>query len=112
MFSHKPCLPANCPYISGTPMLVPVTGSMYVRGETTQVETLLVDVGTGYFIEKSVDEAKAFLTRKMALIESQAQNVQAAAQFKQNNLGQTVDVMNRKIVEMRSGGGSSSGGGT
>ena len=36
-------------------------------------------VCAGYFIEKSVEEAHAFLTRKMALIESQAQNVQAAA---------------------------------
>ena len=45
------------------------------------------------------------------LIESQAQNVQSAAQFKNQNLSQTVDVMNRKIVEMRSGGGSGGGGG-
>lgn len=48
----------------------------------------------------------------MALIESQAQNVQAAAQHKQQNLQGTVDVMNRKIMEMRSGGGGSGGGGT
>jgi hypothetical protein len=40
-------------------MLVPVTGSMYVRGETAQMQTLLVDVGTGYLIEKSPDEAQA-----------------------------------------------------
>ena len=77
-----------------------------------ELDTVLVDVGTGYFIEKSIDEAQAFLTRKLGLIESQAQNVQGAAQFKNQNLSQTVDVMNRKIVEMRSGGGSSSGGGT
>ena len=65
----------------------------------------------GYFIEKGVEEAQAFLTRKMALIESQAQNVQSAAQFKNQNLSQTVDVMNRKIMEMRSGGGGGSSGG-
>ena len=63
----------------------------------------------GYFIEKSVDEAQAFLSRKMGLIESQAQNVQSAAQFKQQNLQGTVDVMNKKIMEMRGGGGSSGG---
>ena len=95
----------------GTPMLVPITSSLYVPGETTQLDTVLVDVGTGYFIEKGVEEAQAFLTRKMALIESQAQNVQSAAQFKNQNLSQTVDVMNRKIMEARGGGGSSGGGG-
>ena len=67
-------------------MLVPVTGSMYVRGETTPLDSLLVDVGTGYLIEKSFDEAKAFLDRKMALIDSQAVNVQKTAQIKQSNL--------------------------
>ena len=65
----------------------------------------------GYFIEKTVDEARAFLERKMALIENQAQNVQAAAQYKRQNLQGTVDVMNRKIMEMRGGAGSSSDGG-
>ena len=37
--------------------------------------------------------------------------MQAAAQHKRQNLQGTVDVMNRKIMEMRSGGGSSSEGG-
>ena len=95
----------------GTPMLVPITSSLYVPGETTNLDNVLVDVGTGYFIEKSVEQALAFLERKMALIENQAQNVQAAAQYKRQNLQGTVDVMNRKIMEMRSGGGSSSDGG-
>jgi len=96
----------------GTPMLVPMTSSLYVPGETTALDTVIVDVGTGYFIEKSVEEAKAFLDRKMALIESQAQNVQGAAQFKRNNLQQTVEVMNRKVMEMRGGGSGSQDGGT
>lgn len=65
----------------------------------------------GYFIEKSIEQAQEFLTRKMALIENQAQNVQGAAQFKQQNLQGTVDVMNQKIMQMRSGAGSSSAGG-
>ena len=73
----------------GTPMLVPITSSLYVPGDTAELDSILVDVGTGYFIEKSIDEAHAFLTRKMALIEAQAQNVQSAAQFKNQNLQQT-----------------------
>ena len=88
----------------GTPMLVPITSSFYVPGETTDLDTVLVDVGTGYFVEKSLPEALAFLDRKMALIESQAQNVQYAAQHKQQNLSQTVDVMNQKVMAMRGGG--------
>lgn len=97
----------------GTPMLVPLTTSLYVPGETAPLDTVLVDVGTGYYIEKSLKQASAFLDRKMALIEQQAANVQSAAQFKHKNLSQTVDVMNRKVLEMRGAMASgSSGGGT
>merc|ERR1711871_1307562 len=60
----------------GTEMPVPMTSSLYVPGVTAKLDSVLVDVGTGYFIEKSVEEAEAFLGRKMALIDSQATNVQ------------------------------------
>jgi hypothetical protein len=32
-------------------MLVPLTQSLYVPGELASTETVLVDVGTGYFVE-------------------------------------------------------------
>jgi hypothetical protein len=35
-------------------MLVPITSSLYVPGETSALQSCLVDVGTGYYIEKSV----------------------------------------------------------
>ena len=66
----------------GTRMLVPITSSLYVPGETTQLSNVLIDVGTGYYIEKSVDEAQAFLDRKIAMIKAQAGNVQQVASMK------------------------------
>lgn len=94
-------------------MLVPLTTSLYVPGETAPLDTVLVDVGTGYYIEKSLKQASAFLDRKMALIEQQAANVQSAAQFKHKNLSQTVEVMNRKLMEAHGAmAAGSSGGGT
>lgn len=33
-------------------MLVPLTNSLYVRGELSDTETVMVDVGTGFLIEK------------------------------------------------------------
>ena len=35
-------------------MLVPITSSLYVPGETSALQSCMVDVGTGYYIEKSV----------------------------------------------------------
>ena len=79
-------------------MLVPLTQSLYVPGELGDPDQLLVELGTGYYIEKSVDEAQAFLDRKIAMIKAQAGNVQQVASMKQQNLQGTVNVMNQKVM--------------
>lgn len=33
-------------------MLVPLTGSLYVPGKLCDVENVMVDVGTGYYVQK------------------------------------------------------------
>merc|ERR1712129_423230 len=83
----------------GTPMLVPITSSLYVPGETAPLDTVLIDVGTGYYIEKSGTEAQAFLDRKIHLITGQAIKVAQAMQIKQEGLQGTVQAMNSKITQ-------------
>ena len=82
-------------------MLVPITGSLYVPGATTELDSVLVDVGTGYYIEKSLTEAGAFLDRKIELIKQQAGNVQQAMGSKQQHLQQTTQVINQKIMDAK-----------
>tara|TARA_B110001452_G_scaffold194785_1_gene164791 strand:- start:1122 stop:1430 length:309 start_codon:yes stop_codon:yes gene_type:complete len=84
-------------------MLVPVTSSLYVPGETTKLDTVLVDVGTGYYLEKSLPEAQAFLDRKIHLIMGQAGKVGQALQIKQQGLQSTVQAMNAKIMAFKRG---------
>lgn len=36
-------------------VLVPLTNSLYVRGELTNTETVLVDIGTGFLVEKVIE---------------------------------------------------------
>ncbi|XP_060776290.1 prefoldin subunit 5 isoform X2 [Neoarius graeffei] len=43
----------------GKELLVPLTSSMYVPGTLNDVEHVLINVGTGYFVEKNV-ELKTF----------------------------------------------------
>ena len=82
-------------------MLVPITSSLYVPGETRTLDTVLIDVGTGYYIEKSGPEAQAFLDRKIHLITGQAMKVAQAMQIKQEGLQGTVQAMNGKIMAMK-----------
>lgn len=37
---------------TGTPLLVPLTPSLYVPGQLASNSTVLVDIGTGFFVEK------------------------------------------------------------
>ncbi|KKK26073.1 prefoldin subunit 5 [Aspergillus ochraceoroseus] len=52
-------------------ILVPLTSSLYVRGKLADRETVLVDVGTGYFVEK-VKELEANLTDLEKLVQTKS----------------------------------------
>ncbi|XP_066338073.1 prefoldin subunit 5-like [Miscanthus floridulus] len=54
----------------GKKMLVPLTASLYVPGSLDDAETVLVDVGTGYFIEKTMAQGKEYCERKINLLKS------------------------------------------
>ena len=37
---------------TGTPILVPLTPSLYVPGKLASTDVVLVDIGTGFYVEK------------------------------------------------------------
>ncbi|OAY74662.1 probable prefoldin subunit 5 [Ananas comosus] len=54
----------------GKKLLVPLTASLYVPGTLDDADKVLVDVGTGYFIEKTMAEGKDYCERKINLLKS------------------------------------------
>jgi prefoldin alpha subunit len=59
-------------------LLVPLTSSLYVPGKLTDHEHVLVDVGTGFFVEKDIPGAKDLqdsLRDLEGVVNSKAQNV-------------------------------------
>lgn len=52
-------------------ILVPLTGSIYVSGAVVNKNKFLVDIGTGYFVEKDTNLALDFFTRKVTFINTQ-----------------------------------------
>ncbi|KNA14623.1 hypothetical protein SOVF_105860 [Spinacia oleracea] len=54
----------------GKKMLVPLTASLYVPGTLDDADKVLVDVGTGYFVEKTMVEGKDYCQRKINLLKS------------------------------------------
>lgn len=66
---------ADDPNAEGRSMLVPLTQSLYVAGEILDAGKVLVDIGTGYFVEQKVADAKKLINRRAELIAKNSANV-------------------------------------
>lgn len=52
-------------------VLVPLTSSMYVPGHIATTNKFLVDIGTGYFVQKDNVTAADFFKRKVTFLQEQ-----------------------------------------
>ncbi|CAO3688235.1 unnamed protein product [Umbelopsis vinacea] len=84
-------------------ILVPLTSSLYVPGKLSNVETVIVDVGTGYFVEKSVADASQFYKTKIEYIKGSAAKLQETITNKQSNVRALVNVMQDKMQAQQQG---------
>ncbi|XP_046881305.1 prefoldin subunit 5 [Hypomesus transpacificus] len=94
---------------AGKELLVPLTSSMYVPGTLNDVEHVLVDVGTGYYVEKNVGDTKEFFKRKIDFLTKQIEKIQPALQEKHSMKQAVIEVMNIKIQQLQSQQAAQSG---
>ena len=59
----------------------------------------MVDVGTGFYVEKTVDDAKAFYKRKVAEMEANLRDLEKILNGKSGNLRVVEEVIRGKMVE-------------
>lgn len=59
----------------GKTIMVPLTGSMYVPGRIANGKSVILDIGTGYYIQKDIEGAKDYFKRKVNFIEEQIDKV-------------------------------------
>lgn len=95
----------------GTPILVPLTPSLYVPGQLASTETVLVDIGTGFYVEKTPSAAQDFYKRKVEQLGKNLGELEKIVQGKQQNLGVVEDVLRRKVMEENRKAGASDGSG-
>ncbi|KAK0079453.1 hypothetical protein PV325_001251 [Microctonus aethiopoides] len=91
------CLDKVTPDAKGKEVLVPLTESMYVPGRLSDTEHVLVDIGTGYFVEKTIDSAKDYFNRRVAYVTEQMEKIQMLGLEKSKIRDATIDVMGMKI---------------
>jgi len=80
-----------------TDILVPLTSSMYVPGRLSDIETCLVDVGTGYYMEKKVAAGREYYQRKVDFLAQQMEKVQPVLQDKYHMKEALMEVMQQKV---------------
>ena len=61
---------------SNKDVLVPLTGSMYVPGTLANPEKVIVDIGTGYYVEKQSKAAQEYFNRKVKYVTENMERVQ------------------------------------
>ncbi|XP_070536909.1 prefoldin subunit 5-like isoform X2 [Ptychodera flava] len=81
----------------GSDILVPLTSSLYVPGKLCDVEKVLIEIGTGYYVEKSLKDAEDYYKRKMEFISVQIEKVANLLQEKAKLKQAVVEVMQMKI---------------
>ncbi|KAJ5301848.1 hypothetical protein PENANT_c002G00023 [Penicillium antarcticum] len=79
-------------------ILVPLTSSLYVKGRLTDREKVLVDVGTGFYVEKTPAKAIAFYDDKVKGLESNLQDLEKVVQTKSTQLRVVEETLRQKML--------------
>ncbi|KAK7426857.1 subunit of tubulin prefoldin [Neonectria magnoliae] len=79
-------------------VLVPLTNSLYVRGELADADTVLVDVGTGFLVEKKLKAAEQFYKGKVNELGNNLRDLETIVQRKQTNARTIEEVLRQKIM--------------
>jgi len=87
------------------PLLVPLTSSLYVPGKLTDHEHVLVDVGTGFFVEKGIADAKDFYERKVKDLGDSLKDLESVVEGKARNVRMVEEVMRVRVMSAQSAEG-------
>jgi len=85
------------PESDGKDVLVPLTGSMYVPGQLSNPGKVIVDIGTGYYVEKESSKAADYFNRKVKYVTENMERVQAIGNEKAKIRELVMDVMQEKL---------------
>ncbi|XJO74300.1 hypothetical protein BDV3_005140 [Batrachochytrium dendrobatidis] len=71
---------------------------LYVPGQLADIKTVIVDVGTGYMIEKSVTDATDFYKRKVEYLKLNLEKLQETVVQRQNQRSSVVEMIQMKLA--------------
>ena len=84
-------------YKNGDSLYVPLSSSLYVPGYVEDSDKVMVELGTGYFVEKTVTDAKELIDRKIALINSSIETIENVGNNKKKNISMLTQAIQYKM---------------
>ncbi|KAG6809753.1 hypothetical protein H0H92_014868 [Tricholoma furcatifolium] len=78
-------------------ILVPLTNSLYVPGKLSDPERVIVDVGTGYYIEKTRPQAQKHYADKVEYIRENLETLEDTISKKRDNMSYLTSILQQKI---------------
>ena len=91
-------------------ILVPLTSSLYVPGKLADTEHVIVDVGTGFYVEKTTEDAQKFYTEKVAELGTNIKDLETIVNGKADNLRMVEEVLRQKMLAGQQGEAASGSG--
>ena len=84
----------------GREVMVPLTSSLYVPGVMEDNTNVLVEVGAGYFIEKTTVDASSYCERKIKSLTESSTKVGQLIQGKKMQLNKVTEEYERRVKAM------------
>lgn len=81
----------------GKQILVPLTNSLYVNGTLSNTSHVIVDVGTGFYVEKDIKSAVQFYENKTNELAASIKDLETIIQGKNNNARMLDEVLRQKM---------------
>lgn len=87
--------------IDAREILVPLTASLYVPGRIANADNYMVEIGTGYYLEKNKQQSVEFCERKMRMLMENMEKISKFINQKRRYLDLVAEIMHKKMQEGR-----------
>lgn len=84
-------------------LLVPMTSSLYLPGKVAEKDKYLVDIGTGYFVEKNAKDATKVYQKKFTKLGEDSKKLRDILVLKNESINNINMVLRKKVMEAEAG---------
>ncbi|ODV93948.1 hypothetical protein PACTADRAFT_46040 [Pachysolen tannophilus NRRL Y-2460] len=82
-------------------ILVPLSPSLYIPGKVKDGQRFMVDIGTGYYIEKNAEQSVEFYNKRISKLKENSEQLNKTIQEKYDLLNKVQQVLNIRVQELQ-----------